>query len=79
MATGANYLSELIRSLARNTKARFGPRKFPIQPTPQPTVELARRFAFDSLAIAEELAATFKLSFSGRRAFEYPDEVQQLR
>jgi hypothetical protein len=43
----------------------------------QPSVELARRFAFDSLALAKEFGSTLKLSDPRRRLFELPDERQQ--
>lgn len=40
-------------------------------------MELARRFAFDSLALAEDFSSTLKLSGSRRRLFELADERQQ--
>ena len=44
----------------------------------QPTVELARRFPFDSYALAEEFDSTLKLSDSGRRFLESAHELQQI-
>jgi hypothetical protein len=43
----------------------------------QARVELARRFAFDSIALAEKLGSTLKLSGSTRRSFELAHERQQ--
>lgn len=43
----------------------------------QPSVKLARRFAFDSIALAEELGSTLKLSGSRRRLFKVANERQQ--
>ena len=45
----------------------------------QPSVELARGFAFDSYALAEEFPSTLKLSGSGRRLVELANARQQLR
>jgi hypothetical protein len=45
----------------------------------QPSVELARGFAFDSFALAEELPSALKLSGSERCMAELANEHQQLR
>jgi hypothetical protein len=45
----------------------------------QPSVELARGFAFDPFALAEEFSSALKLSGSGGRLFVLADERQQLR
>jgi hypothetical protein len=45
----------------------------------QPTVELARRFAFVAIALAEQCDSAFKLGGSGRRFLEPTDGLQQLR
>jgi len=45
----------------------------------QPTVELARGFAFDSFALAEELPSALKLSGSVRSLVELANDRQQLR
>jgi hypothetical protein len=44
----------------------------------QPSVELARGFALDSFALAEELPAALKLIASGRCVVELANEHQQL-
>jgi len=58
---------------------RFCLRYLPVQPMSQPSVELARGFAFDSYALAEEFPSTLKLSGSGRRFVELANARQQLR
>jgi hypothetical protein len=40
----------------------------------QPTVELARRFAFESFALAESLGPALKFVGSQRRLFKMADE-----
>jgi hypothetical protein len=45
----------------------------------QPSVELARGFAFNSFALAEEFPSTLKVSGSGRRLVELANAHQQLR
>jgi hypothetical protein len=45
----------------------------------QPSVELARGFAFDSFALAEEFPSALKLSGSRRCVVEMANEHQQLR
>jgi hypothetical protein len=44
----------------------------------QPTVELARGFTVDSLALTEEFGSSFKLGDSGGHAFESANKRQQL-
>ena len=58
---------------------RFRLRYIPVQPLAQPSVELARGFAFDPFALAEEFLSALKLSGSGRRLVELANERQQLR
>ena len=45
----------------------------------QPSVELARGFAFDPFALGEEFPSALKVSGSGRRLVELANELQQLR
>jgi hypothetical protein len=44
----------------------------------QASMELARRFAFDSFTLAEDSGSALKLSGSGRRSFELANERQQM-
>jgi hypothetical protein len=57
---------------------RFRLRYLPVQPVVQPSVELARGFALDSLAVAEEFPSTLQLSGSGRRLFELTNALHQM-
>jgi hypothetical protein len=68
----------LIGSLPRRMEWRFSWRQVPVQLVPQPRVELARCFPFDARVVAEEFDSVLKLSDSGRRFFQTPNELQQL-
>ena len=68
---------ELIASLPRSMERRFRLRYIPVQPMAQPSVELARGFAFDSFALAEKFSSALKLSGSGRRLAELANGCQQ--
>jgi hypothetical protein len=71
--------TELLAGLPRRMERRFCLLHVSIQPMAQPTVELARCFAFISFAVTEECDSTLKLSGSGRRFFEPAHRLQQLR
>jgi hypothetical protein len=45
----------------------------------QPSVELARGFAFDPFALTEKFSSTLKVSGSGWRLVELANARQQLR
>jgi hypothetical protein len=45
----------------------------------QPSVELARGFAFDPFALAEDFVSALKVSGSEGRLLELTNESQQLR
>jgi len=58
---------------------RFRLRYLPVQPMVQPSVELARCFAFDPFALAEEFLSVLKVSGSEGRLAEPANERQQFR
>ena len=69
----------LFASLPGRMERRFRLRYLPVQPLPQPSVELPRGFAFDSFAPAEKFPSALKLNSSVRRLFKPANERQQLR
>ena len=55
---------ELIVGLPRSMERRFRLRQIPVQPVSQPSVKLARSFAFHPAAHAKESPSALKLSGS---------------
>jgi hypothetical protein len=72
------FHSGLLASLPRRMERRFRLRNISVQPLTQPSVELARGFAFDPVALAEEFRSALKLSRSERRLGGLADGRQQL-
>jgi hypothetical protein len=69
---------ELVAGLPRSMEGRFRLRHIPVQPVSQPSVKLARGFAFHPAAHAKESPSALKLSSSGTCLLELSNDRQKL-